>query len=815
MDETTFSEVYGRHQAYVRAIARRHLRDPSEADDLVQEVFLQAWRQFDRFDHTRADLQGWLAVIARSRALDRLRRRTVRQRTERALEPPAGDDGGNPWSEAEDAVYWARISTALSSLEPASRQVIDLAYHADLSQRQIAARLGETLGVVKSRLKQGLSALRDELADGRVREVTAPEDPAELALTTDVLSSALQSGRSPLPPMPSLAGLQILVVDDDGRTRDVLRAVLEHAGAVALVQPSTVDACRTLESVWPDALLADIGMPDGDGFALIRHVLHLEQTVGMRLPASGVDRSGQRVPSVPDTFGRLPRVSLQACPPERRAGGPGRRRWPSDGCPLMRRVIELLPRSALRRAPRRQPDSTPALRRAPRRQPDSTPALPAPDVEALCRQILENSQDCIKLLDRQGRLLWMNTPGARLLDLAGPPPLGAPWLDFWHGAAREAAEAALHTAMAGGTGRFTGPCATFSGRMKWWSVVVAPASPDGPLVSVSRDVTDLAAALDEQNALAAAERAARDDADRANAAKDELLAAVSHEMRTPINAVLGWAALLQRTAVEPQAVAIGRQIEEIAAQELKLVADLIDEHWLARGAAAVCQQPVALYDEVREVVAGLAPLTDAKQQSVACDFAGVAPWVMGEPQRLRQVFVNLLSNAIKFTPVGGAIAITGAYDGEHVVLRVTDSGIGIPESFLARVFERFAQEASPEVRRHGGLGLGLAIARSLVGLHGGSLRAESGGRGQGASFVVTLPLAPAAAALADPSLADPARPEPAPRLDGVTVALRMADPLAADAVGSILRQLGAAVVLPGDDRRAAAGPEHRRRRRGT
>ena len=451
----------------------------------------------------------------------------------------------------------------------------------------------------------------------------------------------------------------------------------------------------------------------------------------------------------------------------------------------MRRPLELMPRDL----PLRRPlCPSPAFA-----------ALPALDAGALCRQIVESSLDCIKLLDREGRVLWMNEPGARLMEVDGAPPLGTPWLDFWGGATREAARAALDTALTGGVGRFTGPCPTSTGRMKWWNVVVAPAGSSGWVVSLSRDVTDFAAALDDQNALAAAERAARDDADRANAAKDELLATVSHELRTPINAILGWSVLLQDRTADPRAATIGHQIEEIASHELKLVADVIDEHWLARGAPAICQEPVAVFDVVRDVVAAMAPLTDAKRQTAVSEFAPSSPRVMGEPHRLRQVFTNLLSNAMKFTPVGGTITVTGAVADGQVTVAVTDSGIGIPQPFLGKVFERFTQEETADVRRHRGLGLGLAIARNLVGLHGGSIRAESGGRGQGARFVVVLPEAVPVAAVG-PAVAPPAS---APRLDGVTVALQMADGTAAGAVGAVLRQLGAAVILPGDE---ASGP---------
>jgi PAS domain S-box-containing protein len=231
-------------------------------------------------------------------------------------------------------------------------------------------------------------------------------------------------------------------------------------------------------------------------------------------------------------------------------------------------------------------------------------------------------------------------------------------------------------------------------------------------------------------------------ADELNRLKDEFLATVSHELRTPLSAVLGWTRMLANGQLDPprskQAI---DAIERNAQAQAKLVDDMLD---LARGIAGnvtIEMQPVDLAGVAVRAVEAIAPAAAGKQ--IVLDVSAAHPvMVMGDQTRLRQVAWNLLSNAVKFTPGGGRVTVVVGVGDGHAELRVTDTGAGISEAFLPYVFDKFRQADASFTRQHGGLGLGLAIARHLIELHGGSIAASSAGEGAGATFVVRLPLLP-------------------------------------------------------------------------
>lgn len=275
-----FTLLYQTHSSYVKAIARRLLRDTAAVEDVAQEVFLQAWRDFDRFDSTRGDLRAWLTVITRSRALDRLRRQArlaTADVSERSNNMEA--DGHDPCRMAELKEGLLRVRGAWASLPPATRRIVELAYEENLSQRDIAARTGETLGVVKSRLRQAVLLLRAHAASPTTPAARVEDD--EWALTT----AAFDEAPTPAVELTSLHGLRVMVVDDDEPTREVLGVLLTRAGASPILQRSAADACRTLHEAWPDVLLTDIGMPGQDGYALMGRVLDLASGSGRRVAA--------------------------------------------------------------------------------------------------------------------------------------------------------------------------------------------------------------------------------------------------------------------------------------------------------------------------------------------------------------------------------------------------------------------------------------------------------------------------------------------------------------------------------------------------
>jgi CheY-like chemotaxis protein len=233
--------------------------------------------------------------------------------------------------------------------------------------------------------------------------------------------------------------------------------------------------------------------------------------------------------------------------------------------------------------------------------------------------------------------------------------------------------------------------------------------------------------------LAAAEEASR--------LKDEFLATLSHELRTPLNAILGWVQMLQSDSLAPERVKDAIQIiARNARLQAQLIEDILDVSRIITGKLETEHLPVLIPQLVESVIQGMQPAADAKHLVLKSEIADGLPPIDGDPRRLQQVLGNILSNAVKFTPDGGSIAISCRLRGDRIVITVRDTGIGIDQEFLPFIFDRFRQADSRSTRRHGGLGLGLAIARHLVAQHGGTIGAESEGPGRGTAFHIELPV---------------------------------------------------------------------------
>jgi signal transduction histidine kinase/response regulator RpfG family c-di-GMP phosphodiesterase len=242
----------------------------------------------------------------------------------------------------------------------------------------------------------------------------------------------------------------------------------------------------------------------------------------------------------------------------------------------------------------------------------------------------------------------------------------------------------------------------------------------------------------ERSALLERERAARADAEAANRAKDEFLATLSHELRTPLNAVLGWS-LRARTKTGPDLERALNIIARNAQAQARIVDDMLDLSRIINGKLSLELKPVWVHDPVRGAIEALRPSADAKEVRLETDIDAEFE-VKADADRLQQVVWNLLSNAIKFTPQGGKVEVLVRRQGELVEIAVHDTGQGIAPEFLPNVFTRFRQADGSATRHHGGLGLGLAIAKQLAEAHGGDLRASSEGVGHGAVFSLRLPL---------------------------------------------------------------------------
>ena len=252
---------------------------------------------------------------------------------------------------------------------------------------------------------------------------------------------------------------------------------------------------------------------------------------------------------------------------------------------------------------------------------------------------------------------------------------------------------------------------------------------------------ELARALDN-------EHAARAQAEAASRAKDQFLATLSHELRTPLNAILGWSGLLRGGPADPERLARGLAVIERNGRSLaQLVDDLLDMSEIAAGRMEVAHADVDLVEVVDGAIEATRALASAKGIALSRAPLSDAPQVVGDAGRLRQVVTNLLSNAVKFTPAGGAVDVRVRREDQQALVEVADTGIGMSPDLLRSAFDPFVQADGSSIRGHGGLGLGLAISRTLVALHGGTLEAESDGPDAGSTFRMRL------AAVAAPKLA--------------------------------------------------------------
>jgi PAS domain S-box-containing protein len=278
---------------------------------------------------------------------------------------------------------------------------------------------------------------------------------------------------------------------------------------------------------------------------------------------------------------------------------------------------------------------------------------------------------------------------------------------------------------------------------EWYNSVLRDEA--GNLVSVLSQILDVTArklAEEERAALLDRERDARRQAQESDRLKDEFLATLSHELRTPLTSILGWAILIHKGEVEE--ANLDRAIETIernARAQARLIDDLLDVSRIITGNLRLDIRPINLVSVVEAAKDGLNPTAAAKRITLETRFEGESCLVKGDPNRLRQVIWNLVLNAIKFTPRGGSVTVSLECLEPYVRLRVTDTGEGIPPEFLPYVFDRFRQAEGSLTRKQGGLGLGLAVVRHLVELHGGNVMAESAGEGLGSIFTVDLPLA--------------------------------------------------------------------------
>ena len=310
------------------------------------------------------------------------------------------------------------------------------------------------------------------------------------------------------------------------------------------------------------------------------------------------------------------------------------------------------------------------------------------------------------------------------------------------------------------------------------AVRISPLSHEGRVIgtlTIIEDVTErvareaeLQAQIEERSRLLSSEKLARNDAERANRLKDEFLATISHELRNPLNAILGWAHMMRLGKLT--AANTERAVETIyrnAKSQSQLVADLLDVSRIISGKLRLDVRMVDLISIVTAAIDSIRPAADAKSIRLQAMLDPAAGPISGDADRLQQIVWNLLTNAVKFTPKGGRIQVKVQRIDSHVEIVVRDSGIGISKEFLPHVFDRFRQADASITRIHGGLGLGLSIVHQLVDLHGGSVRVNSEGEGQGATFTITLPFVGVVTGPQEPEAVHPTHSDEVISFDGL------------------------------------------------
>jgi len=333
-------------------------------------------------------------------------------------------------------------------------------------------------------------------------------------------------------------------------------------------------------------------------------------------------------------------------------------------------------------------------------------------------------------------------------------------------------------------------------------------------VTIIEDVSDRLASESVLRKQIEAQQLARAMAENALRTKDEFLSTLSHEIRTPLNAVLGWARILtsrgeiDRTLLD-RALHV---IERNATAQARMIDDMLDMARIAAGKLRLEMRPVDVVKVVLAAVDVVMPAAHAKRVTLRTNLDPRTPNVMGDQDRLQQVIGNLLSNALKFTDAGGAIEVRLSLNGRFTRIVVSDTGHGISPEFLPHVFERFRQADASSSRRHGGLGVGLALVHDLIVLHGGSVQAQSGGEGKGATFTIDLPTV--AAVEPDAHTEDGRQSLALASLDRVRVLLIDDDRDARDLSLAVLEQCGARVTAVSSGAEAIASlldtPGHQR-----
>ncbi len=508
----------------------------------------------------------------------------------------------------------------------------------------------------------------------------------------------------------SVSPARILVADDNADMRDYVKRLLSQHYEVEAV-PDGLAALNSIRQRLPDLVLTDVMMPSLDGFGL--------------LEALRTDRQTKKVPIILLSA----RAGEEARVEGLEAGADDYLIKPFSARELLARVEAALKMARLRQE---------AMQR------EQELRLEAEVAKAYLETVLAGIQDQFFVLNYECRYTFVNQRVAEVVGFSQEELLGKTIWEIFPDVVGSEFYTQVHRAIAEQTVvRFE----YFYPRWnRWFENRIYPNS-EGVSVFVT-DVSDVYEELRlrkqaeaERDRLLQLEQAARTEAETANRIKDEFLAVLSHELRSPLNPILGWANLLQTREFDSAALkkAIAT-IERNAKLQAQLIEDLLDVSRILQGKLNLNMFPVNLVYVIDAALETVCLAAEAKNIQIHKTLNTSVEQVLGDSGRLQQVIWNLLSNAVKFTPEAGKIDIQLQRIDTQVEIIVSDTGKGISREFLPHVFEYFRQADSTTTRKFGGLGLGLAIVRHLIELHGGTIQAQSLGEGQGATFTVRLPL---------------------------------------------------------------------------
>ena len=440
------------------------------------------------------------------------------------------------------------------------------------------------------------------------------------------------------------------------------------------------------------------------------------------------------------------------------------------------------------------PTRTPAPRAA------DTRSLPPTAARAYLAAIVDSSDDAIISKNLDGIIQSVNSAAERLFGYPAEELIGKN-VRILIPADRQSEEDQILARIRRGEriDHFETIRITKDRRLVAISLTVSPVLDEsGSIIGISkiaRDITERQAAAAERDRLLEAERVARAEAERASRVKDEFVAMVSHELPTPLNAILSWTQLMMRARQDP--AILERGLDVVARNtriQAQLISDLLDISRIVAGKLQLDMQRIDIESIVRDAVETLREDAETKEIDIRMTLERAGP-VSGDASRIQQVVWNLLSNAIKFTPPKGHVRVTLFSGPGEVEVAVADDGAGIRGDFLPHVFERFHQADRSITRRYGGLGLGLAIVKHLMELHGGTVRAESPGEGQGATFTIVFPVDTAAVQPKVPHASGADRNHwDAVNLDGVKVLVVEDEPDTRDFLKRLLEGQGAIVL---------------------